>query len=223
MKSFSEFHNSRNNRFAWGDDDLEHHDSVIKEDLLVEKVEKKIPPEINQFSQHKLDRKHVTALKSYKDKSDINEPLRKNKGLYSDEHQHVKYMDHVTSFKLKEPLTVYRGAYGHHSASAKKFKQKGHEFTDHGFTSTSLKKEVARTFSSRGKKSHIFAIHLKPGDKGYHLDRHKNYHEKEHEVLLHRGTRFKVTHHSEDDKNHITHLSVVSQEARPLKQRNSWW
>lgn len=222
MKSFSEFHN-RDNRFAWGDDDIEHHDSVIKEDLLVEK--KASPPEVNQFSNHKLDRKHVTALKSYKDKSDINEPLRKDKPLYSDEHSHAQYMDHVTSFKLKKPLTVYRGVYGKNSANAKQFQKKGHEFTDHGYTSTSLKPHVATQFTAikPNKKHNIFAIHLKPGNKGYHLDRHRNSNESEHEVLLHRGTRFKVTHHSEDEYHHITHLSVVSQEPRPLKKRKSDW
>lgn len=134
--------------------------------------------------------------------------------------QHIHNLDHVTSNKTTEGHTVYRGG---HPGDRTKFPI-GHEFTDHGYSSTSFRKSVASGFAKNHKthngvhKEHIHVLHLKPGTKGHYFDvhgedsDHSNHEEKE--FVLHRGTRFKVTHHSEDENAHYIHTRVVKQGVR---------
>ena len=63
-----------------------------------------------------------------------------------------------------------------------------------------------------GNKRYIFKIHVPKGSKGHYLDHQHNAHDHEREFLLHRGTTFKVTHHSSDDDHHFIHVKVVKQD-----------
>lgn len=150
-----------------------------------------------------------------------------------------KALDKITSHPTKEHMVVYRGYdyalsrkdYIPHTKGFGQFK-KGFTFKDHGYTGTSLNAETARTHSKGShtegwddspnannygnRKNHkraIFAIHLPKGTKGHYFDHHENEYDSEQEFVLHRGTSFKVTHHSQDDDTHFIHVKVVHQES----------
>jgi hypothetical protein len=131
---------------------------------------------------------------------------------------HIKNMEHVTSHPMTHEMHVYRGI--HPEASGFHKLKPGDEFTDHGFTSTSMDHHVAHAFGAddgddaSGKPTHhVMKIHLPKGTLAHHLDAHKGDHAKEQEVVLHHGTRFKVSHHSydKDTQTHYLHASVVGQ------------
>jgi hypothetical protein len=138
---------------------------------------------------------------------------------------HVHHLDKVTNHRTVEHHTVYRGGF---KGDKTKFPI-GHEYTDHGYASTSFHRSTAKSFAKEHKvgkdsegwdkyKSHIHVIHVPKGSRGHYLDvqgddsNHSNSEEKE--FLLHRGTRFKVTHHSEDGSHHYIHSRVVKQGIR---------
>lgn len=134
------------------------------------------------------------------------------------EHQrddHIHHLDNVTNFRTPEHHTVYRGGL----PKDKTHFPIGHEFTDHGYTSTSFRKDVAHSFANHHiKKKHVHVIHVPKGSRAHYFDvqgheaNHGN--TEEHELVLHRGTKFKVTHHSEDDNTHYIHSRVVKQGIR---------
>lgn len=224
---------SRIKRFCWKPDDLEHH-GVLHEEAPVSVVPKIEHADLSQFKDHiKAINKDSTALshlRKYKIHSDsLNEKLRKDKPIPEKHYEkslaskeQVDSLDKITSHKLTSPMTVFRGAQGRHAPSAKKFKTVGHEFTDHGYTSTSTSPGMAAEFS---EKEHVFAIHLKPGDKAHHFDAHPNSNSYESEIVLHRGTRFRVAGHSKISvkgvPHKVTHLHVVSQNPRKVKTDGS--
>lgn len=247
LKTFKKFH--KQNKFCWGESDLEHHHTVNEKTTQTQSFPAPIPyheANVKQFEEHdkSLSPQTVRHIRSYKiDSEGMNKALRTGKTLSKIHHigarasgPMVEHLDKATNHKLTHHLTVYRGGSGTNAPNSKVMKTVGHEFTDHGYTSTSINHNAAHAFS--GSK-HIFAIHLKPGDKAHHLDgrHHENNHEGE--VLLHRGTKFRVIGHSkhtnyesskpehhEDDEgfrihpeSHITHLEVVSQEPREIKTK----
>ncbi len=229
MKSFSQFNKS--NKFCWGDGDIEHHSSNLKEEAPQNfnlHIHDDHDPAVSQFKKHgeSLSKETLGHVRKYKINSDVvNKALRNDRVLSKIHHvgslaskPMVDHLDKATDNKLTHPLTVYRGGQGKNGPGSKTMKKVGHEFTDHGFTSTTLDHTVAHDFS--GTK-HIFAIHLKPGDKAHHVDMHENSNNHEHEVLLHRGTRFRVTGHTKhnDGTSHVTHLEVVHQQPREVKTK----
>src|SRR5690606_26418955 len=131
---------------------------------------------------------------------------------------HIHNLDNVTGHRTQEHLTVFRGG----TPGDKTRYPVGHEFTDHGYTSTSFSPSVAKSFSKSHKvstkhgdlhKSHIHIIHVPKGSRGHWFDVHgedsDHSHSHENEFVLQRGTRFKVTHHSEDEHgNHFIHSRV---------------
>jgi hypothetical protein len=132
-------------------------------------------------------------------------------------------MDHVTSHSTEHDHTSYRGGHpkDHHHFPI------GHVFTDHGYTGSSFRRNVASDFARKKQgtdKSIVHVIHSPKGTKAHYLDvhgsdsEHSNAHEKE--LLHHRGTKFKVTHHSEDDNHHYIHMKVHSQRGlkTPVKE-----
>jgi hypothetical protein len=242
MKRFRE--HSKKTKFCWAEGDLEHH-NVLDEKTTTQKgfTPKYHHSEesVGQFAKHgsSLDSTTKSYINRYKiDSYPLNSRLRKNAAIAkrdslgaSHSAPMVEHLDKATSFKMKKPLTVYRGTTGKHSAE--KFKTIGHEFTDHGYTSASTNHHIAREFTEGGgNDDHLFAIHLKPGDKAHHFDYHVTAHNRENEVVLHRGTRFRITGHTIhewDDPKHgsgdslghsktkITHLEVVHQKPRAVK------
>ena len=181
------------------------------------------------------------------DKGYFNPYKEKAKAPRPDAHDHgdledqIAHLDSVTNHPTPEHHTVFRGG---HPGDYDKFPV-GHEFTDHGYTSTSFKHGVAQSFAdSSAKKKHakrdwtskkiVHVIHVPKGSKGHYFDtgsthayehykdedydgtsghEYSNSHEKE--FVLHRGTRFKVTHHSESPDTHYIHSRVVSQGQYP--------
>jgi ADP-ribosyltransferase exoenzyme len=132
-------------------------------------------------------------------------------------HEHIKQLDKATSHKTTHDMHVYRGV----PKSTHPFANMhpGTEFTDHGYSSTSHEHSTARAFASNswnGDKRHIFKIHVPAGSMAHHFDAHENDNGHEGEVVLHRGTRFRVTHHSSDASHHYIHATVVGHEPRDL-------
>lgn len=140
---------------------------------------------------------------------------------------HVYHLDNVTKHKTTEHHTVFRGG---HPGDKTKFPI-GHEFIDHGYSSTSFSHKTSKNFAhtyatnkagtdykSKKSKDHVHVIHVPKGSRGHYFDvhgedaGHTNHHEKE--FLLHRGTKFKVTHHSEDEDTHYIHTKVIKQGIR---------
>ncbi len=239
MKTFKKFSKQKNrsNRFSWDHDDLEHHG--IKESLEEKKQLNQfssdkgthknprfIPANTyssinnvsgfehneNGFIDHheSLSDDHIHHLRKYKEDSEVNPALRNHDRDYMTYHDdHIDALDHITSHKLDAPMRLFRGqsnAKPHHFPV-------GHEFTDHGYTSTSTSKQTASGFSynSDNPKGIIHVIHAPKGTKGHYFDHEETENDHENEIVLHRGTRFKVTHHEADSQYHYIHSRVISQ------------
>jgi GNAT superfamily N-acetyltransferase len=173
------------------------------------------------FVKHRqtFNRNHGLSLSDYKDEaSEFNRPLRK--GMTAHDHPRygdIRNLDHITSSKSIEPMTVYRGI---GSGIAKRLKP-GYKFTDKAYVSTSFDPKQAHKFSGKGKV--LAKIHVPAGSHGHPLDLEDehgkpapfNYGGRhEHEHLLPRGTKFEVSHHSKhvapDGTHHkVIHMNVV--------------
>jgi ADP-ribosyltransferase exoenzyme len=140
----------------------------------------------------------------------------------------IHHLDNATNHRTVEPHTVFRGG---HPGDIHRFPI-GHEFTDHGYSSTSFNMHTARgfaktknvnahkpegdTYGNRKFKDIVHVIHAPEGTRGHYLDIDPNRHSNssEAEFLLHRGTKFKVTHHSEDSNTHYIHSRIIKQGVR---------
>lgn len=149
----------------------------------------------------------------------MNDSLRRDKPMLPDHHHDVEHMDHATSFKTKHDMHVYRGV-NHMKKHELHALKPGTRFHDHGYTSTSSDHDTATNFGNggHGDKKHVFKIHVPAGTKAHHVDAHYSAFKHEHEVVLHRGTHFEVTHHSSDKHHHYIHAKVVGQHPKPLSQ-----
>lgn len=158
---------------------------------------------------------HHTAVNGYTgfDYADVNEHLRKNKGHDPNSardfvNDSIKHMDHATHHKTTKDMTVWRG-FKHEQAREL---EPGTHHKDHGYISTSINSHIAERFGGHltGTK-HIAKIHVPAGTKGHYVGREPA---GENEFILHRGTTFKVHHHSYDSekKIHTVHMSVHSQD-----------
>lgn len=196
-----------------------------------------------QFEDHEdtLSDSQKHAVQSYKANSEPNEPLRKRQGglgyNYIDDlaryYPTISALNKVTSYKIKEPLTVYRGIRtfaGPANAWDPENLEPGTQLQDHGFVSTSLNQETPKGHFV-GQKMHpsdgifkniMFQIHLPVGTKAHYVDNDNapsNDLKGENEVLLNPGHIFEVTHHSApDDHTHLVHLKVVGHD--PFKLQN---
>jgi hypothetical protein len=233
----------RSGHFLWRKGDVEHHKKT-NEGLLEYTHDKPLDKRFNHpankeaqtlhndlynsFSKHhdKMhEAGHFGAIQRYKQDSSehYNDELRKSKGLQSNHSagfkERVASLDKVTSHRIPMPMTTYRGGI---PGDADKFPV-GHEFTDHGYSGTSLNASTSGSFSKA--KNDIRIIHvisMPKGTKAHYLDVNRDTdHAHENEVLLHRGTKFKVTHHSvgknhySTEKIHYIHSKVISQRGSP--------
>ncbi len=156
----------------------------------------------------------------------------------------AKEMDPITNHPMKHNTILYR-SFQDHSHDMMRTLKMGDTFTDHGYIGTTTNPKVAKQFAqpirvpgtehqhvgNTDSWTHHYAeIHAPAGTRGHYLDMHGGHsHDEENEVLLHRGTKFQVTHHTEhmgDDayggkhvdgkpvqyKFHVTHLRVVGNE-----------
>jgi hypothetical protein len=245
----------RQSRFAWSDNDVEHHPPKKK---VNEKTFEKPVMEphfgdewhasnsntdrdhVNQFKSHAkaLEDAHkksprdsvVHSINRYKGNAyvHINNHLRGKPHESWATHEdkdgiptHVKNLDHATNHPIKHEMHVYRGIDPENSNFHNL--KPDHEFTDHGYTSASMDHHIARHFGASDKdhsdddsepEHHVMKIHLPKGTKAHHFDAHDNMLASEKEVVLHRGTRFKVSHHSHDPRTntHYVHVTAVHQE-----------
>lgn len=239
MKSFKKFlenlktpkpeKEDRKDRFKWDIDHIEIHPKKKLDEKTYSHPDHDSGahpehlPHHDQFKAHgehinkHHEKKHLAAIHRYKeDSSIVNDHLRSGKKPHAVQKEITHHLDHVTSHKTTKDMHVYRGAdQKHHDWHNLK---PGTEFTDHGYTSTTLSHNTASEFGDRKilkhgvhDKHHIFKIHLPAGTKAHHFDHHENESDHEHEVVLHRGTKFKVTHHSTHGNHHYIHATVVGQ------------
>lgn len=171
-------------------------------------------------------------------------PNRRSKGLVNEKDghkiEHFHALDRITGKPTKTDMHVYRGFSNFPVHEMKP----GTEFIDHGYTGTSRDVRTATSFShlTGGPKpmDHIARIHVPAGTKAHYLDHptaeqpSESMHSRENEILLHRGTRFRVMGHSEIDGEtarnfvgghsgsalpmRIVHLKVVGQDPKPLRK-----
>jgi len=136
-------------------------------------------------------------------------------------HDHIIHMDEVTSHPISEHRIGFRGGL---RGDISKFTP-GYVFQDHGYTGTTPHASVAAGFSGQyNARAHsgkpvVHVIHMPPGTKAHYIDIHHpsgDLSADENEVVLHRGTKFKVTHHSEDKDYHYIHSRVVGQKPRKV-------
>jgi hypothetical protein len=157
-------------------------------------------------------------------------------------------MDPITNHPMRHDTTVYRGFQDHSHKMMRSLKV-GDTFTDHGYVGTSTNQNMAKRFaqpirnpdaakwdhpgilekpySDKTTWEHHYAeIHAPAGTRGHYLDMHGGHrHDEENELVLHRGTKFQVTHHTQHEgldphnanggqlfKFHVTHLKVVGNE-----------
>lgn len=243
MKKFSQFlvqKKNRANHFAWDDGDVETditeytHDKPHQIDWRHRDIhhDRREPDkgtrEHDSFQKHhnELSDIHHEHMAYYKgDSYTTNHYLRHGKHRDEDHHpvehmhDHIKHMDEVTSHRIEHHHTVYRGGI---PKDEHRFPV-GHKFQDHGYTGTSFRKGVSDSFdyadakTKHTKKQIMHVIHVPKGARGHYLnvdDRAGM--TSEHELVLHRGTKFKVTHHSEDDHNHFIHSRVIGHHAKKL-------
>jgi hypothetical protein len=161
--------------------------------------ESHIPEDLRQAGEAIRDNSAASAaVSSYtKDRTpdgtpvhlDINQKLRSAEALDSKEQALVNELDGITSKPFGAPITAYRGL----GSSSQKFLDRataalksGEHVVDNGFGSTSLNPRVAGTaFSQFGV---VCQVRVK---RGAYLEPSTKY-DGEHEVLLARGSRFKV-------------------------------
>lgn len=165
---------------------------------------------------------HVKALHKYKETSDeingkLRNPKTKNKAQF-------KALDHITSQRIKHPISTYRGAYDRYEHL-----KPGDTHKEEGYTGTSLDHMTAYHYAKKGfrknekgeTRSHgtIAKIHAPAGTKGHYLDLDHDTSTatpRDDEFLLHRGTTCKVSHISHHDHNgtkiKVVHMHVQHQD-----------
>jgi hypothetical protein len=154
------------------------------------------------------------GLESYKGHGykKINGTLRNAKGDLSKINNdagaraYIEQIDKVfaDSPGLAHDIKVYRG-FGHDGLPAQNMT--GAEFVDHGFISTSVNKSTTSGFSS---DNILLEITVPKGMKGIALDTPSGSYNGEGEVLLNRGTKFRViSDHTKDNGQRTLRVEVV--------------
>jgi hypothetical protein len=169
----------------------------------------------------KTEKEHITHYSSHSDDSNhylmdthkTKEPIK-----YDAVKDRIKHLKNATSHPIGHQVHLYSGLnfnpYEHMDKKTKILHLPA-------FTSTSHDKTVARNFAmekywtEKGPK-HILHIHMKPTDKGVHINHETNF-DKEHETILPNNTKLKVnpihtTHIDRSGEYHIWHATVHSQE-----------
>lgn len=173
-----------------------------------------------EFGDHgnSLSDDHLEAIGYYGNNSEMNHHLRTS-GRTS---PYVKDMDHVTSHRIRNKLHLYRGTTGKEADHWKSLKP-GDEYVDKGFTGTTASQKTAHDFSKwnlpHTRRPHMIHIIAHPGTRGHYIGMHMDAENKEddvpdeHEVVLHRGTKFRVIGHSQHPRGYsITHVETVPDE-----------
>ncbi len=117
----------------------------------------------------------------------------------------INRMKQFTKNPIPEDMVTYRGAGSHINGDTKK----GTKVHERGFMSTSLDPKVAKKFSSKGFENHLLALHLPKGKKAHYMDIGDNPNKSEKEVLIHPGSTWQVTHHTQHGKIRVAHLKAL--------------
>lgn len=174
-----------------------------------------------------LEAAQEETIADYKDNSrNFNGHLRENRTPSMP----VLRLDKALNHKTTEDHVVYRGFSGKIPLNNL---HKGSTLHDKGFTGASFDKHVALGFShsivlpDKNKVFHehryLAKIHLPKGTKAHYLDNANSRagHNCENELLIHRGTTFKVTKHAVSSSKktwrgyqhtHLVHMTVAKQE-----------
>lgn len=242
MKKFTSFikdKSARRDHFTWADGDVVTDESLdewtadkpLKHSGYDHEKTYRNDPHRHEFAEHdkNLSTVHHEHMSYYKgDSYSTNHLLRRGHlgehqyMKYDHIHDHIHHMDHVTSYQTKHHHTTFRGGV---PTDIHKFKP-GHKFQDHGYTGSSFNHHVAANFASNyahktttphGKKI-IHVIHSPKGSKVHYIDHGQKSGSlsTEHELVHHRGTKFKVTHHSEDREHHYIHSRVVGNKHKKM-------
>lgn len=124
--------------------------------------------------------------------------------------------EYIARHQITQPVTVYRSVGGDVGYRLRqRFDQgkigPGSTFKDSGFVSTSTDKETEGTSGKNPGRDVTLHIDLRPGDKATDVSGVSE-HPDENEVLIGRGTTFRVKSYSDG----VAHLEVVP-------ERKSWW
>ena len=142
------------------------------------------------------------AISGYKDGGygSINGPLREKRSISEKAKLLTEWLDRS---KLPEDVTLYRGV---NSSVGTVIKAMGFEnfvFADHGFSSTSTSEKFSKGWGGGGNL--LMVIKAKKGQKGAAI-RASHENDSEHEVLLQRGSKFKVTKLDLDNSRIVVEL-----------------
>jgi hypothetical protein len=168
-----------------------------------------------------MNRDELASIKWYTDYNyeDLNEKLRKNYVLTSEQQQHMNNLiECLSRFRTKEKMIVYRGVKKILKNDSHKIFQKDQELK--AFTSTSLIKEVALEFA--GPSCCLMEIEIPKGSCALELG-HLSEMPSESEVLIPPGGTFMYSGDDEDyTKNYLrtyyyTYISNVLPEEEEKK------
>lgn len=175
---------------------------------------------------------HATGKASYLDSSHEHYLAKKpkfpekNSLIFSQRNRQLnnqkRHLDHaISSNKLKSKAVVYHGT----SFNPHEFASKHPDRHIHmpSYTSTSTSSEMAADFSHphynpdkpSKDNAHVLRIHLPKGHEALPI-LHRSHHDHEHEVLLHRDSKFKISEkptHSVDHGHKVVHYW----DAHPVK------
>jgi hypothetical protein len=156
----------------------------------------------------KLDASAKQSVNAYSDTAyiPINNCLRSSCNDLDVKNQtHIQQLDKaIGSSALPQDTVLYRG-FGFAPKGLSKLKV-GATFSDKGYVSTSLNRSIAESFTKGGAKgSVVMRIKAKKGTKALPVSAISEY-QKEHEVLLPRGSNFRVT--GVTKKNGVTYVDA---------------
>jgi hypothetical protein len=171
--------------------------------------------------QRNLSPEHRKAIMDYKGDSEKPNKYLRGENKYPDQPilDRVRTLDHfLSNKKTPEHHVVYRGFNDHSILPTMK---RGDVFHDKGFVSTTFDPATAAGFGKKRRTTesdrHIAMIHVPKGHQAHYVDhpaaRHKDYGDEE-ELLLNRGTKFKVLGHSHHQNRaqpmvHVVHLEAI--------------
>jgi hypothetical protein len=143
-----------------------------------------------------------------------------NNDVFEKNKEKIKHLDKATNHHIGHELHVYSGIGFDPSKHISKEKPIMHL---PAYTSTTHDKNISHSFAFNSpviehqkNTLHILHIHLKPRNKGIHIN-HLSEHSGEHETILPRNTKLKVNpipekHYIHGMEHHIWHATVHSQE-----------
>lgn len=162
--------------------------------------------ELSDSHTQALSKKQTNAAKMYTGESyhDINGGLRSGK-VPADYQATVRELDSaISQSKLPENTVLYRGMSMSPELSSKI--KPGATFSDSAYTSTSINPRIPASFA-RGEGKTMMRIKAKKGQSGLAVNNVSNY-DGEHEVLLPRGTSYRVTNVYKDKKTGMTYVDA---------------